>query len=181
MGMISTGANHQALLPRSRASAPLNAAAIAGSTSGIGSDAANAEIFRATRRMARRLPEGEHVRGGVCEESERVEALRKRKHSVHREQTVTGLESGDAAKRCRAVSIEPPVCVPMATGTIPAATAAADPLELPPGVCARLRGLCVAAGVVYANAVVCVLPKRTPPRWRSWRTIAASSVPIRPL
>ena len=32
-------------------------------------------------------------------------------------------------------STDPIVCVPSAKGTMPAATAAADPLELPPGVC----------------------------------------------
>jgi hypothetical protein len=31
--------------------------------------------------------------------------------------------------------VEPPVCVPRASGTIQSATAAADPLEEPPGVC----------------------------------------------
>ena len=41
---------------------------------------------------------------------------------------------------------EPPVCVPSAAGTMPAATAAAEPEEEPPGVCSGLRGLRVAAG-----------------------------------
>jgi hypothetical protein len=43
-------------------------------------------------------------------------------------------------------STDPCVCVPRAKGAIAAATAAADPLELPPGVCRRLRGLRVGAG-----------------------------------
>src|SRR5215510_3698330 len=60
-------------------------------------------------------------------------------------------------------STDPPVWVPTANGTMPAATAAADPLELPPGVCARLRGLRVGAGVRYAKAVVWVLPNRMAP------------------
>jgi hypothetical protein len=64
---------------------------------------------------------------------------------------------------------------------MPAATAAADPLELPPGVCSKLRGLRVGAGVRYANAVVCVLPSRIAPRRRNDVTMAASVLPSRPL
>ena len=41
---------------------------------------------------------------------------------------------------------EPPVWLPSAIGTMPAATAAAEPEDDPPGVCARLRGLRVPAG-----------------------------------
>ena len=41
---------------------------------------------------------------------------------------------------------EPPVWVPSAAGTMPAATAAAEPEEEPPGVCSRLRGLRVTDG-----------------------------------
>src|SRR6185295_19550540 len=43
-------------------------------------------------------------------------------------------------------STEPPVCVPRATGTIRAATAAPEPLDEPPGVCAALCGLVVMFG-----------------------------------
>jgi hypothetical protein len=75
---------------------------------------------------------------------------------------------------------EPFVCVPSASGTMPAATAAADPLELPPGVCSTLRGLRVGPGVIYANAVVCVLPRRTAPRFLSSVMMSASSTPTRP-
>src|SRR5262245_65859396 len=49
---------------------------------------------------------------------------------------------------------DPSVCSPMARGTIPAATAAADPLELPPGVRARSRGLRVGGGVRDRKGVV---------------------------
>ena len=42
--------------------------------------------------------------------------------------------------------IEPLVCVPRATGTIPAATAAAEPIDEPPGVCSRFQGLVVLPG-----------------------------------
>src|SRR5260370_35902904 len=41
---------------------------------------------------------------------------------------------------------EPSVCVPNASGTIPAATAAADPDDDPPGVCLRFQGLTVGPG-----------------------------------
>ena len=41
---------------------------------------------------------------------------------------------------------EPFVCVPSAMGTMPAATAAAEPDEDPPGECARFKGLRVRAG-----------------------------------
>src|SRR6185295_16763102 len=41
---------------------------------------------------------------------------------------------------------EPPVWLPNATGTIPAATAAAEPQDDPPGVWARLHGLRVGTG-----------------------------------
>ena len=41
---------------------------------------------------------------------------------------------------------EPVVCVPIAIGTMPLATAAADPLEEPPGVCSIFHGLAVLPG-----------------------------------
>src|SRR5215207_6016103 len=41
---------------------------------------------------------------------------------------------------------EPPVCVPTASGIRPAPTAAAEPDEDPPGVCAGLRGFRVTVG-----------------------------------
>ena len=57
----------------------------------------------------------------------------------------------ETAKRCADFSMdvvavdaritEPPVCVPTASGTIPSATAAAEPEEEPPGVCAGPCGL----------------------------------------
>src|SRR5438067_1762482 len=76
---------------------------------------------------------------------------------------------------------DPLVCVPIANGTIPAATAAAEPLELPPGVCSGFLGFRVGAGVVHAKGVVWVLPITIAPRPRSCRTIAASAEPRRPL
>ena len=41
---------------------------------------------------------------------------------------------------------DPLVWLPSASGTMPAATAAADPLDEPPGVCAGLCGLRVLPG-----------------------------------
>src|SRR5260370_14807565 len=58
----------------------------------------------------------------------------------------------DAGRR-----IDPWVCDPSANGTIPAATAPADPLELPPGVRLGSRGFLVGAGSKYAKSVVCVV------------------------
>ena len=43
-------------------------------------------------------------------------------------------------------AIEPIVCVPRATGQRPAATAAAEPLLEPPGVCSGFQGLRVGPG-----------------------------------
>ena len=69
---------------------------------------------------------------------------------------------------------EPPVWLPSASGSIPAATAAAEPDDEPPGVWARLRGLRVRAGSSEANSVVTVLPRTRPPARRISMTIAAS-------
>ena len=71
---------------------------------------------------------------------------------------------------------EPPVWLPSATGSMPAATAAAEPDDDPPGVCARLRGLRVPAGSSEANCVVTVLPGTMPPARRAIITIAASAL-----
>ena len=55
--------------------------------------------------------------------------------------------------------VEPPVCEPSAAGIIRAATAAAEPLLEPPGVCAVFQGLRVGEGSAVANSVVTVLPR----------------------
>src|SRR3546814_8034396 len=70
--------------------------------------------------------------------------------------------------------IEPPVCVPKAIGTMPAATAAAEPLEEPPGVWAGFHGLRVGPGVVKAYSAVTVLPIGTAPAARNCATQDAS-------
>ncbi len=76
--------------------------------------------------------------------------------------------------------MEPPVWLPSESGTIPAATAAADPLDEPPGVCAGLCGLRVLPAVRVANSVVTVLPMITAPAARSRSTTAASRDGVRP-
>lgn len=61
-----------------------------------------------------------------------------------------------------------------------AATAAADPAELAPGVCPASRGLRVGAAAKEANAEVCVFPSSTAPAWLNSSTTAASRSPFRP-
>src|SRR5207249_1360633 len=77
------------------------------------------------------------------------------------------------ALRARAA---PTVCEPSASGTMRAATAAAEPDEEPPGVCSTFHGLRVGAGSRYANWVVCVFPSTIAPLLRSACTDAASRV-----
>src|SRR5690606_11381381 len=69
--------------------------------------------------------------------------------------------------------MEPPVCVLSARGTIPAATAAADPLEDPPGVWARLRGFRVGPGWRKANSAVTAFPTGAAPARSNSSTHAA--------
>src|SRR5437867_10416684 len=76
--------------------------------------------------------------------------------------------------------VEPVVWLPRAAGTTPAATAAAEPLEEPPGVYAGLCGLRVFPGVRVANSVVTVLPMTTAPAARSSDTTDASRDGVRP-
>ncbi len=61
---------------------------------------------------------------------------------------------------------EPPVWVPIASGTMPAATAAAEPEEEPPGVRVGVERVARAAGCIEASSVVTVLPMMTAPAWR---------------
>src|SRR5437588_13086398 len=70
--------------------------------------------------------------------------------------------------------VEPIVWVPNANGQNPAATAAADPLLDPPGVCSRLCGLRVGPGSKYANSVETVFPSTIAPASRSNLTHVAS-------
>jgi hypothetical protein len=68
------------------------------------------------------------------------------------------------------------VCVPMASGTIQSLTAAAEPLDEPPGVRCGSRGCRVLPGNTLANSVVTVLPIKIPPAFRDRATHAASLV-----
>ena len=63
---------------------------------------------------------------------------------------------------------------------MPAATAAAEPLDEPPGVWAGLCGLRVLPGERVANSVVTVLPMITAPAARSLATTVASRDGVRP-
>jgi len=69
---------------------------------------------------------------------------------------------------------EPPVCVPLASGTMKSATAAAEPADETPGVRFRSCGLRVMVGQGQANSVVRALPRMTAPCWRSRATVAES-------
>ena len=64
---------------------------------------------------------------------------------------------------------------------MPAATAAAEPLEEPPGVRAGSKGLVVGPEKPIANSVVTVLPTMTAPPLRSGATQAASCPDCQPL
>src|SRR4030095_14151862 len=76
--------------------------------------------------------------------------------------------------------IDPPVSVPVAAGTSRAATAAADPPELPPGTYSVFHGLrtgpnhAVSLDEPIANSSMSVLPTRPVPAWRSPVTTCAS-------
>ncbi len=78
-------------------------------------------------------------------------------------------------------TIEPPVCVPIASGTWKSATAAAEPLDEPPGVCVSRSGLPVrATRPVAPNSTVSVLPSSNAPALRSTETQAASTPAPKP-
>src|ERR1019366_3146505 len=70
--------------------------------------------------------------------------------------------------------IDPPVWEPMAPRHIPVDTAAAEPLDEPPGVCARFQGLRVTGGSKLAYCVVTVLPRKIAPAVRNDAMIGAS-------
>src|SRR5438552_1221190 len=69
---------------------------------------------------------------------------------------------------------EPLVCVPIAAGTCPSATAAAEPDDEPPGVYPARHGFLVLPGWTNANSVVTVLPSTNPPARRSRSMQSAS-------
>ena len=70
--------------------------------------------------------------------------------------------------------------MPRLKGTNPAATAAAEPADEPPGVCRRLRGLRVGAGSRKAKGVVAVLPRIVAPARLTADTTAASALGRQP-
>ena len=70
--------------------------------------------------------------------------------------------------------MEPMTWVPSAAGSMPAATAAAEPLLDPPACVPGPSGFRVPRGSVEANSVVTVLPTITAPASRSAATAAAS-------
>ena len=76
---------------------------------------------------------------------------------------------------------DPFVCVPMATGTSPEATAAAEPADEPPGVCSEDSGFLVRAGFKNANSVVSVLPNMTAPAASSASTKTAFTSDTSPI
>ena len=68
---------------------------------------------------------------------------------------------------------EPFVCDPIATGTSPDATAAAEPADDPPGEYSCECGFFVRAGFKNANSVVSVLPQDYAPAASSASTKTA--------
>ena len=75
---------------------------------------------------------------------------------------------------------EPPVSVPVASGARPAATAAAEPPEEPPGMAARSHGLRTgpknecSLDEPIANSSQLVFPRQTAPAAASFSTTVAS-------
>ena len=82
----------------------------------------------------------------------------------------------DRPHAAEGIRIEPPPSDPVAMGTMPAAMAAAEPPEDPPGEWSRFHGFLVSpwrafsVRVVQPNSGVLVLPTTTQPAWRSRAT-----------
>ena len=72
------------------------------------------------------------------------------------------------------LTVEPIVCEPSASGTMHAATAAAEPLDEPPGVRDSSCGLVVGPADAMAYSVDTVVPRMTAPADRKRATTAAS-------
>ncbi len=85
--------------------------------------------------------------------------------------------SPTSPQQAAGIRIEPPPSVPCATGTMPAATAAAEPPDEPPGVRPASQGLCVGPNIrasvvgriAYSGSVV--LPTMTQPASRRRRVM----------
>ena len=97
-------------------------------------------------QMPHRFPEREHVVRRVGEEADGVQALRVRQHSFRRDESVARLEAGDAAGPC-GPEHGPARLRAEREGHHAGRDGSRGSLELPPGVCSRLRGLRVGAGV----------------------------------
>jgi hypothetical protein len=88
----------------------------------------------------------------------------------------------DSPQQADGRRIDPPPSEPVARGTMPAASAAADPPEEPPGPWARLNGLAVGPNSALdvlddqANSGMFVLPTTTHPAARSRATKGLSAV-----
>src|SRR2546422_10186100 len=78
-------------------------------------------------------------------------------------------------------STEPRTWLPVAAGSIEAATAAAEPDEEPPGVRVKSHGFSVGPGPAIVSSVVTVLPTMTAPPSRSAYTCAASRSGLKPV
>src|SRR5205814_2390928 len=76
--------------------------------------------------------------------------------------------------------VEPFVWVPSAPGITPAATAAAEPIDDPPGVRSRSYGFRVGPGSRKASSAVIVLPTTIAPAASSARTTADDASGTRP-
>ena len=82
--------------------------------------------------------------------------------------------SAQLAQKLAGRIMEPTSWVPSATGTMPAPTTAPEPLDDPPGVRLRSKGLFVGPGSGSPMGVVTVLPSTTAPALRSARMTALS-------
>ena len=76
---------------------------------------------------------------------------------------------------------DPFVWLPIANGTTPAATAAADPIDDPPDVREGFQGLRVGPGWAMASSAVTVFPTMIAPAARRFRTTSASFSAMRPM
>ncbi|MNT47177.1 hypothetical protein D3C72_1838700 [compost metagenome] len=82
--------------------------------------------------------------------------------------------SAQLALKLAGRSTDPTSCEPMATGTMPAPTAAPEPLDEPPGVRCGSNALVVGPGSRKPRAVVTVLPRMIAPASRNALTRALS-------
>ena len=77
---------------------------------------------------------------GSCDRSDVIKARREWQNTVGGNNTAGRLHPRDTPQNEAGRVIEPPVWLPIAPRHIPQATAAADPLDEPPGVRSRFHG-----------------------------------------